>query len=48
MNEENIGRADIIIKTDDPDAGIVIELKRAEEISELDDKCNMALTQIQN
>lgn len=40
------GRADIIIKTENPDAGIVIELKKADTISELDGKCNDAIAQI--
>ena len=40
------GRADIIVKREDPDAGFVIELKRAEKFSDLDDKCKKAMEQI--
>lgn len=40
------GRADIIINRENPDAGIVIELKKADTIAELDDKCREAIAQI--
>lgn len=40
------GRPDIIVKTEDQDAGIIIELKRADSFSDLDDKCHKALAQI--
>ena len=40
------GRADILIKTDHPDAGIVIELKKADTLSELENKCQTAMEQI--
>ncbi len=44
--EAETGFADLIIETEDPDAGIIIELKSAERLSELDRKCQEALTQI--
>lgn len=44
--EAETGFADLIIETEDPDAGIIIELKSAERLSELDHKCQEALTQI--
>ena len=44
--EAGTGFADLIIETEDPDAGIIIELKSAERLSELDRKCQEALTQI--
>ena len=44
--EAGTGFADLIIETEDPDAGIIIELKSAERLSELDCKCQEALTQI--
>lgn len=40
------GRADILIKTDNPDAGIVIELKKADTLSRLESKCTEAIEQI--
>lgn len=38
--------ADIIVETDDPDAGLVIELKSVSGITELDSACARALQQI--
>ena len=40
------GRPDIIVKTEDPDAGIVIELKKADTMSEMEEKCKKAIGQI--
>lgn len=40
------GRADLMIKTEDPDAGIVIEIKKADSMTELDVKSQIALEQI--
>ena len=40
------GRADILIKTDNLDAGIVIELKKAGTLSSLENKCREAIEQI--
>ena len=40
------GRADIFVKLDDPDAGLVIELKRAASFAELEAKSKEALAQI--
>lgn len=44
--ESGDGRADIIIKTDDPDAGIIIELRKADTLADLNVKCNEAIEQI--
>ena len=46
--EAGEGFADIIIETDNPDAGIVIELKYSKENSELDKACENAITQIKD
>ena len=40
------GRGDIFVKLDDPDAGLVIELKRAASFAELEAKSKEALAQI--
>lgn len=40
------GRADILINTENPNTGIVIELKKANTLSELPSKCQQALAQI--
>ena len=40
------GRADIFVKLDDPDAGLVIELKRAESFADMEAKSKEALAQI--
>ena len=40
------GRGDIFVNLDDPDAGLVIELKRAESFAELEAKSKEALAQI--
>ena len=45
--EAGDGFADIIVETDDPDAGLVIELKSVSGITELDGACARALQQIQ-
>ena len=44
--ESGDGFSDIIIEPDDPDAGIVIEVKYAPTIAELDAACKNALNQI--
>lgn len=44
--EAGDGFADIIVETDDPDAGLVIELKSVSGITELDSACAKALQQI--
>lgn len=44
--ESGEGFADILVKPKNPDAGIVIELKYARSIPELDKACERALTQI--
>ncbi|WP_455720353.1 AAA family ATPase [Agathobacter sp.] len=46
--ESGDGFSDILIKPEDPDAGIVIEVKYAKEIKELDKACETAMTQIKN
>ena len=40
------GFADLLITPDDPDAGIVVEIKRAEKLDELDVACQKAMAQI--
>lgn len=42
------GFADIIIETEDPDAGIIIELKYAKKFTELDKACERAVAQIKD
>ena len=42
------GFADIIIETEDPDAGIIIELKYAKKFTELDKACERAIAQIKD
>ena len=44
--EAGDGFADIIVETDDPDAGLVIELKSVGKITELDGACAKAMQQI--
>ena len=44
--EAGDGFADIIIETEDPDAGIVIELKYSKEFSGLDTACEKAIAHI--
>ena len=46
--EAGEGFADIIIETDDPDAGIVVELKYTKDFSEMKVACQKALTQIKD
>lgn len=46
--ESGDGFADILVKPKDPDAGIVIELKYAASMKELDKACERALEQIRN
>lgn len=40
------GFADLLITLDDPDAGIVVEIKRAEKFTDLDAACQKAMAQI--
>ena len=44
--ESGDGFSDILIKPDDPDAGIIIEVKYAKEIKGLDAACDAAMAQI--
>ena len=44
--ESGEGFADIIVETDDINQGLIIEIKGAEEITELDKACERAMTQI--
>lgn len=46
--EAGEGFADIIVETDDPDAGIVVELKYAKEFKDMEQACQKALKQIQD
>lgn len=44
--EAGNGFADIIVSLDDPDAGVVVEIKKADRLTELDGACQRALAQI--
>ncbi len=44
--EAGIGFADLIVKTENPDAGIIIELKHAQSYNAMEKACANALTQI--
>ena len=46
--ESGDGFSDILIMPEDPDAGIVIEVKYAKEMKELDVACEAAITQIKD
>ena len=46
--EAGEGFADIIVETDDPDAGIVVELKYTKNVDELKAACQKALDQIRD
>lgn len=46
--EAGEGFADIIVETDDPDAGIVAELKYTKEFKDMEQACQKALDQIQD
>ena len=46
--ESGDGFSDILIMPEDPDAGIVIEVKYAKEMKELDTACEVAMTQIKD
>ena len=46
--ESGDGFSDILIMPEDPDAGIVIEVKYAKEMKELDAACENAMAQIKN
>lgn len=46
--ESGDGFADVIIKPEDPDTGIIIELKYARTFQELDQACKRAVTQIRD
>ena len=46
--ESGDGFSDILIEPEDPDAGIVIEVKYAKEMKELDAECEAAMAQIKH
>ena len=46
--ESGDGFSDILIEPEDPDAGIIIEVKYAKEMKELDAACETAMSQIKN
>ena len=46
--EAGEGFADIIVETDDPDAGIIAELKYTKDLKEMDQACRKALNQIKD
>lgn len=46
--EAGEGFADIIVETDDPDAGVVVELKYVKEFREMEQACRKALEQIRD
>ena len=46
--EAGEGFADIIVETEDPDAGIIIELKYSKEVSGLEKACERAIVQIKD
>ena len=46
--EAGEGFADIIVETDDPDAGIIVELKYAKEFKDMEQACRNALEQIKD
>ena len=46
--ESGDGFSDILIEPEDPDAGIVIEVKYAKEMKELDAACEAAMAQIKD
>ena len=44
--EAGIGFADLLVETDDPDAGIIIELKSVSSLAQMEEACNKAMEQI--
>lgn len=46
--EAGEGFVDIIVETDDPDAGIIAELKYTKEFNEMEQACQKALKQIKD
>ena len=46
--EAGEGFADIIVETDDPNTGIIVELKYAKEFRHMEQACQKALQQIKN
>ena len=46
--EAGEGFADIIVETDDPDAGIIVELKYVKEFKDMEQACQNALEQIKD
>ena len=46
--EAGYGFADLIVETDNPDAGLIIELKSVDKLSGLEGACERAITQIQD
>ena len=46
--ESGMGFADLMVETDDPNCGLIIELKSISRITQLDDACKKVMTQIHN
>ena len=46
--EAGDGRADIIVETEDPDAGIIVELKYSKTFQGMESACESAITQIKS
>ena len=44
--EAGDGFADLMVETDNPNSGIIVELKSVDRLSELDGACARAMTQI--
>lgn len=44
--ESGMGFADLLVETDDPNCGLIIELKSVSKITQLDDACERAMLQI--
>lgn len=44
--ESGMGFADLMVETDDPNSGLIIELKSVGKITQLDDACERAMLQI--
>ena len=46
--EAGEGFADIVAETDDPDSGIIVELKYTKEFERMEQACQKAIAQIKN
>ena len=46
--EAGEGFADLVVEMEDPNVGVIVELKSVEKFSDLDKACERAMTQIQN